>query len=1513
MKTILLFFLCLIGQSLSAKTITVTNGNDAGPGSFRNALEQAQQGDVIEFSGVDEVTLFFFLAINESVTIQGNGTTLRANFSPIMKVATGATVRWERFNFNIPSTSFAQLASPRKAKVIFEACSGQWENQNISNSSNPTEGQNAVTLEEIPEEGGINYFVIVDPGFGGGGGGTVPCTAPSLPTGTLAITNSTCGANCALTIGSISLGNVSGSGGTLQFSTDNGTTWNSTLPTYNQTAQTILASVLSSTGCRSGSSQVGVTNPGTCITPDAPTGTLAITNSTCGANCALTVGSISLGSVSGSGGTLQFSTDNGTTWNSTLPTYNQTAQTILASVLSSTGCRSGSSQVGVTNPGTCPINTFYLDADGDGFGNPSVSIQACLAPENYVTNNTDCDDNRSDINPNTVWYEDRDGDGYPSNRTSTGCNLPLFSYGGIFSTTFTPGKLASELAGLTLDCDDNNPEINPKTLWFLDTDGDGYSSSIFIPSPEGSCLPPQDGRNYIFNPKGTDCNDNDPTNNPETVWVQDADGDGYYIGEPFIGCFFIFQPGYVRKTNQQPGDCDDNNPAINPGATELCDGIDNNCNAQIDEGGSTTFYRDADGDGFGDPFVTIQACSMPEGHVANNTDCDDSRSDINPNTVWYEDRDGDGYPSNRTSTGCNLPLFSYGGIFSTTFTPGKLASELAGLTLDCDDNNASVSPGTVWYKDADNDGFSDGTSQQSCFQPSGYKRVGTVATGGDCDDSDETINPNTRWYPDFDNDDYSTGNYIVQCERPENHKLQNELIAIVGDCNDNNAALNPNTLWFKDQDGDDYTNGQTIRQCSRPENYKLQSELTNLATDCNDGNSEINPSTIWYKDDDDDGYSDGTILTQCTQPQGYKLVGELTATSGDCNDNDAAINPGATEVCGNGNDDDCNLATSDVCILPDTDEDGVPDGEDCAPNEATKYRNGTFFIDIDNDGYDNGRAEICYGEEIPDGYKDTTLGSDCDDTDATITVTRTWFQDADNDGYSNGNTLTQCTRPQGYKLSYELTATTGDCNDDNSAINPDATEVCDGVDNNCNGQTDEGFPDSNNNGVADCVDPDNDLISFSLINAGTNSVIMELTDGLQISQNQVQGLSLNVRANTNPTVVGSVFITISGPVNRTITENVEPYALFGDRNGNYNGRILPVGNYILTATPYSQSKRRGTAGSTTTIRFSIVPTPAPVTGITVTPSTSSLQVGTTIQVNATVTPSNATNKAVVWSTSDQLVATVNSSGLVTAISPGEATITATTQDGNFSATSQVNVTQSAPPLTISGFTLINAGTNGAIMELTDGIQISQNQVQGLSLNIRANTNPSVVGSVFLRISGPVNRTITENVEPYALFGDRNGNYNGRILPVGNYILTATPYSQSKRRGTKGSTLTIKFSITSEAFRTNGTHSESDESENPQENADVMEKDPQARDLPRVTRMYPNPVSDIINLELSGQVEEQVEVSIFDLKGVRLFNQEFESENGKLVLDISNLGLKPGMFILMLNTNGYPHTFKFLKK
>lgn len=84
--------------------------------------------------------------------------------------------------------------------------------------------------------------------------------------------------------------------------------------------------------------------------------------------------------------------------------------------------------------------------------------------------------------------------------------------------------------------------------------------------------------------------------------------------------------------------------------------------------------------------------------------------------------------------------------------------------------------------------------------------------------------------------------------------------------------------------------------------------------------------------------------------------------------------------------------------------------------------------------------------------------------------------------------------------------------------------------------------------------------------------------------------------------------------------------------------------------------------------------PIAVTGVTVSPTTASIAEGSTQQLNATIAPSNATNQAITWTSSDEDVATVNANGLVTAVGAGTATITATTGDGSKTATSAITVT-----------------------------------------------------------------------------------------------------------------------------------------------------------------------------------------------------------------------------------------------
>ncbi|RAJ99992.1 putative secreted protein (Por secretion system target) [Larkinella arboricola] len=115
-------------------------------------------------------------------------------------------------------------------------------------------------------------------------------------------------------------------------------------------------------------------------------------------------------------------------------------------------------------------------------------------------------------------------------------------------------------------------------------------------------------------------------------------------------------------------------------------------------------------------------------------------------------------------------------------------------------------------------------------------------------------------------------------------------------------------------------------------------------------------------------------------------------------------------------------------------------------------------------------------------------------------------------------------------------------------------------------------------------------------------------------------------------------------------------------------------------------------------------------------------------------------------------------------------------------------------VTITHFTLINAATDQEIRTLANNEVINLATLPTSNLNIRANTSPSLIGSVKMVLSGQQSRTQTETGAPYALFGDSNGNYNNWTPTLGSYTLKGTPYTGSGATGTAGPVLTINFSV-----------------------------------------------------------------------------------------------------------------------
>jgi hypothetical protein len=365
---------------------------------------------------------------------------------------------------------------------------------------------------------------------------------------------------------------------------------------------------------------------------------------------------------------------------------------------------------------------YYADKDNDGLGDLYSQTFATSQPYGFVSNDCDADDNDGSSGGGTPYlrFPDADEDGY-GDPTRTP----------IYSCWIQPGYAIF----LQDDCDDSNARVYPdapeycdgldnncngqvdeKSTLYRDSDNDGYGD---LNNAILSCYPFPPG--YLMSPG--DCNDQDFYTNPgipfeacdgidnncdgqidegSTYIFSDYDNDGFgtmYSNYMEWPCSDTVPPGYASSLS----DCDDYNPGINPDATEICDGLDNDCNGQIDDNVSTfnTFYADTDADGFGDPDNTTTAigCIPPNGYANNQLDCDDTNPVIHP-----------GVPEscNGVDDDCN-----------------GLVDE--GITAD----------GFAYYMDYDGDGYGDeGYIVLLCYAQPGWSLI-----GGDCDDYNPAINP----------------------------------------------------------------------------------------------------------------------------------------------------------------------------------------------------------------------------------------------------------------------------------------------------------------------------------------------------------------------------------------------------------------------------------------------------------------------------------------------------------------------------------------------------------------------------------------------------------------------------------------------------------------------------------------------------------------------------------------------------------------------------------------------------
>ncbi len=408
-----------------------------------------------------------------------------------------------------------------------------------------------------------------------------------------------------------------------------------------------------------------------------------------------------------------------------------------------------STDEGDCDDGIPAINPAETDIAGDGIdqncdGTDGTDMDGDGDP-NVASGGTDCDDTDASVLPGTP---DTVGDGI-DNDCDGADGVDLDADG--FASTASGGDDCDDDTASTFpaagDLTDDGVDNNCDGIDGVDGDGDGWASQAGggddCDDTDGDTYPGADDTlgdgidqscdgidgldadedGYAAQASGgQDCDDTIPGINPAAPDLADDGLDQNCDGLDGIDGD---QDGYA-SVGSGGLDCNDGSVTIFPGADELCDGInDDNCDGTVDEDSAVdapVWYSDIDEDTYGDPASPVPSCLQKAGTVANQADCNDGDSAINP--------DADEVTYNGVDEDCDALTLD-----------DDLDGDGYVLADDCRDNDATINPGAaeIYYDDLDND--CDNNTQDRDQDGDGYHPDLWDYTEIDCDDTDASISP----------------------------------------------------------------------------------------------------------------------------------------------------------------------------------------------------------------------------------------------------------------------------------------------------------------------------------------------------------------------------------------------------------------------------------------------------------------------------------------------------------------------------------------------------------------------------------------------------------------------------------------------------------------------------------------------------------------------------------------------------------------------------------------------------